>query len=322
MKLILSLIFITCTYTFCFSQSADTMQREARYFRFAYDNDFFSATDRYYTQGTILSVVHPAISRSPINCILLRLRNSKQYQHGLHLEQDVFTPRSIRYMGGAIYVNERPYTATLYISQSLSSIANVKMLVLHSQFDIGILGPLAFGEETQKGIHKALDNIEPLGWQNQLSQDLILNYRAGVEKGMLIDRNFELLVTARGRVGTLYTDLTSGIHARFGILNPYFNCLGLQTTSYSRKKFTATLTVNANVRAVGYNATLQGGAINNKNIYELPDEDIQRLVSELYAGIVVGYKNLAVEYSRTYITKEFEGGVDHGWGRCAISVSF
>jgi hypothetical protein len=47
-----------------FSQTSDSTaipKKLESYIRFKYDNDFFSATDRYYTQGIQLSVIHRVI---------------------------------------------------------------------------------------------------------------------------------------------------------------------------------------------------------------------------------------------------------------------
>jgi len=293
------------------------------YFRFAYDNDFFSATDRYYTQGIMLDLIHPVIKHSPFSYALIRLNKTALNYYGFHLEQDVFTPVSIRYMGGAIYYGERPFTAVFFASHSLTSLDPVKKTLLKTQLDLGIIGPNAKGEEEQKGIHKALDNIEPLGWDNQLAQDIVINYRATFEKGFINTEHFELMGSVTARLGTLYTDAGLGLNLRAGIFSGYFNNLGLENNPAARKnKFKIYIFARANARAVGYNATLQGGLINKSSVYTLPAGDIRRFVAEARGGIVVAYKRLGLEYSRAYITPEFARGVDHGWGRVAVNVCF
>lgn len=294
------------------------------YFSFRYDNDFFSATDRYYTQGIALTLIHPVVRYSPFSYTLIRLNKTNALNYyGFHAEQDVFTPKSIRYMGGAIFYGERPFTAIFFISHSLTSINPSKKLLLRTQLDLGILGPDAKGEEEQKGIHKAINNIEPLGWENQLSRDYIVNYSIKAERGISMKRNRECMVSLMARVGTLYTDIGLGLNLRFGIFSPYFNNLGLEKTSAARRnKFKVYGVAKANGRLVGYNATLQGGLTNKGNIYEIPDKDISRAVADLSAGIVMAYKNFCLEYTKVYITPEFKNGIDHGWGKCVITVCF
>lgn len=293
------------------------------YISLNYDNDFFSTTDRYYTQGIRLDFIHPVVRYSPFSYTLIRLNKNARNYYGFHAQQDVFTPVTIRYMGGAIYYGERPFTAVFFISHSLTSINKEKKLLLRTQLDLGILGPYAKGEEEQKGIHKAINNIEPLGWENQLATDVVVNYKTKIEKGFVNLKNFELMGNSTLRVGTLYTDLGLGLYSRLGIFSPYFNNLGLEKTAAERKNdFKIWLIGSAGAKVVAYNATLQGGLFNTSSIYTLPDSDVQRVVAELMGGIVIAYKHVSLEYSKFYITPEFKKGVDHGWGKCAINVSF
>jgi lipid A 3-O-deacylase len=318
-----SIIYLIVACFNLYSQSNDSLaelNKPENYFRLKYDNDFFSATDRYYTQGIILDFIHPLAKRSPLAHSLLKLPLASHNYYGLHLEQDVFTPISIRYKGGEIYYEERPFTAIFFLSHSLNSINAIKNILLYSQLDIGILGPYAKGEEEQKGIHKALDNIEPQGWQNQLSTDIILNYRTKLEKAIITYKHFVLTASFSARLGTLYTDMGSGIRMQAGLFNTWHNYLTKSNTPV--KKFRIYLYATAASKLVVYNATLQGGLINSGNIYALPASSINRIVAELSAGIAFNYKRLILEYGKNYITPEFKKGVDHGWGRCSISLRF
>jgi lipid A 3-O-deacylase len=289
--------------------------KEEQYVRFKYDNDFFNQTDRYYTQGIILDFIHPLVKRSPISRCLLRFKGADANYFGLHLQQDVFTAKSIRYMGGQIYYGERPFTAVFFLSHSLSSIISNKNIVLSSQVDIGFLGPLAKGKEEQKGIHKALDNIEPQGWDNQLSNAPVLNYRLTIEKGLLIKKHVAFSVFAGGRLGTLYTDATIGIKWQAGIFDCWFK-------NASANRFNLSVFNTLQSKLVVYNATLQGGLTKYGNIYSLPSSSIKRQVAQISFGLILVYKHLGLEYSRTFISPEFKGGETHGWGRCGITVRF
>lgn len=292
-----------------------------RYVSLHYDNDFFSATDRYYTQGILFSFIHPLVRYSPFSYALIKLRGANLNYYGFHLQQDVFTPVSIRHEG--IFYGERPFTATFFFSHSLVSINSRKQLLIRTQLDLGIMGPAAKGEEEQKGIHKALNNIQPLGWENQLANEPIINYNTQVEKGFVQRKHLAVMAGARLRLGTLYTDLGLGLHARLGIFSPYFNSLGLQNDPAKRRnKFKIYLDAKANLRGVAYNATLEGGLINQSSIYTLPPGDISRFLFDCSGAIVIAYKQVSLEYNRAYITPEFKKGVDHGWGGLVITVCF
>ncbi len=318
------LVFVLFNACFnLFAQQSDSGKKTENYFRFNYENDFFSATDRYYTQGIFLDFIHPIVRHSPFSYCLLKLTKQAINYYGFHIEQDVFTPRSIRYKGGQIYYGERPFTAVFFISHSLHSLNPFKKMLLKTQLDIGILGPYARGEEEQKGIHKALKNIEPLGWQNQLSSDVVLNYTAKFEKGILSKKRFELMGNAFTKIGTLYTNIGIGTTARLGFFSPYFTNLGLEKIPFIGKhSLKCYLVTSVNFKFVAYNATLQGGLTNSGNKYELPDAAIARLVADLSVGIVLAYKRTSLEYGKSYITPEFKKGLDHSWGKCSVTVCF
>lgn len=306
------------------SQNTDSTivpRKLENYLRLQYDNDFFSATDRYYTQGIQLAIIHPLIRFSPFSYTLIRLNKNALNYYGLQFEQDCFTPRSIRY--DTLNYTERPYAATFFVSHSLSSLNPETKTALHTQLDLGVIGPCARCEEEQKAIHRSLVNIQPLGWEYQLKTDYIVNYRAKFEKGIFHKKNREVIINTAARLGTIYTDASVGIMARMGFFSPYFSNLGMDKDQVHRKQnFQFYGILKGNVRVVGYNATLQGGVFNNDDIYTVADDKINRFVMDGLAGFMLTYKRISLEYSKLYISREFFGGLDHGWGKCVIMYCF
>lgn len=293
----------------CFAQQDSSAA--AKYFAINYDNDYFDATDRYYTQGTRLELAHPALGRSPVMKMLLRLPGRSQY--AVSLVQDCFTPSSIR--RDTIQTGDRPFTAYITIRHSRVSGDEIKKQKLFSEFDIGVLGPLAGGRQTQESIHRWLDNIEPLGWQFQLSNDIVLRYKLRYVKGLISREALEIAGLAEMNAGTLYDDVSIGTMIRTGRMGSYFSRGPV-------KKLQLYGFLEGKIKAVGYNATLQGGMINRDNFYTVPSENIERLVYSAMGGIVLSYKKLALEYTRVFITPELRTGRDHGWGHVSITAHF
>ena len=112
-----------------------------------------------------------------------------------------------------------------------------------------------------------------------------------------------------------------GLFTRIGFFSPYFNDLGLQKNAV-KNKFKLYGVFKLNSKLVGYNATLQGGLFNTKSVLTVSENRINRLVIEGLAGVVVAYKRVSLEYSKTLLTPEFDGGLFHGWGKCIITVCF
>jgi lipid A 3-O-deacylase len=282
--------------------------------RLNYDNDYFSASDMYYTQGIRLEFLGNIFSKSPFAYTLIKKGPLNYY--GLSVSQDCFTPYSIR--RDTIFTGERPFGAAMYLSHYLVSINPEKKYRLNTQLDLGAIGPCALCEEEQKGIHAAIGDIEPLGWQFQLSQDYMVNYSIGYEKELFAKKDFEIIGTSAMRLGTIYNDGGMGMTLRAGWLSPYFETLGIKPSS---RKFHCYGFVKGSVKFVAYNAMLQGGFFSD-DIYTLPSSSVKRLVGTAYTGIVLAYKGLSIEYTKAFMTPEFENGLSHKWGHCVISVSF
>ncbi len=164
-------------------------------------------------------------------------------------------------------------------------------------------------------------NIQPLGWEYQVKTDYIINYRAKLEYGLINTPHLELMGNVVARLGTLYTDGTLGLQSRIGFFNPYFNNLGLEKNATNRK-FKLYGVFKVNTTFVGYNATLQGGLFNKESVLKISDHNINRVVIDGLAGVVIAYKRFSLEYSKMVITPEFKGGLSHGWGKCAILICF
>jgi hypothetical protein len=80
--------------------------------------------------------------------------------------------------------------------------------------------------------------------------------------------------------------------------------------------------LKGNVKAVAYNATLQGGMFNDQSVYTISDNRVTRVVMDGMAGIVLTYKRIGLEYSKFYLSKEFKEGIEQRWGRCVITYCF
>jgi len=180
-----------------------------------------------------------------------------------------------------------------------------------SELNIGMMGPIAFGKQMQTGIHKAIGGSIPGGWKNQIGNDIVVNYRLGFEKEFLRVKNIFLVNgNADLNVGTLFTNTSIGFNAILGLLKNTATPNRVSIYAYAQPK----------VNLIAYDASLQGGLLNNNNSYTIPAEDIERAVYHFNWGFVMKFKKLYLEYSRTILTKEFSTGELSGWG--GIRVGF
>lgn len=309
----LVVFFLLLFYRVACAQEDDRFPRlQKGYFAFHYDNDFFNATDRYFTQGIRLELAHPVFLKFPVSKALIGTPGFTL--SGIAVEQQCFTPRSIRV--DSIYKGERPYAAVMFLSFFKKSAHSTQKKIIETQLDLGMMGPCAVCEQEQKGLHRALNNIQPLGWEYQLGNDMVFNYSFLYEHAVLLKKHLSLAASGKLRAGTLYTDAAAGIHIKAGWLPVY------TATPQRIQPFCVYAFLKGNVKAVGYNATLQGGLLGNNDVYVLPEKNIQRLVYTGTGGLVMAWKRISFEYTRIFISPEFDGGLSHGWGHCNVSLLF
>ena len=297
---------------FCFTQQSDSLYQKS--FADIYDNDFFSATDYYYTQGVRFEFVFPFVKKIPTTKLLFHFKKNTNEKYGFAFNQECFTPTSIR--RDTVFTGDRPFAGAIYLSFFRVSNNFEKQRRIISEIDLGGVGPCASCRETQENIHKWLKNIQPLGWQYQVGNDLVLNYFLKYEKNIMYTKWYDMIGFADTKAGTLYDNLGIGFLMRAGLKENYFS-----VTDFS-KKVQFYLFAKGDMHVIGYSATMQGGVFRKDNIYTISPKDIERFVFCGYGGIVLSYKKLSLEYTKVFLSPEYKNGLPHRWGHCNISVYF
>jgi lipid A 3-O-deacylase len=275
------------------------------WWRLAYDNDFFSASDKYFTQGVVVEVVTPSLRKLPTRRVLIAPTGST-VRYGLAYEDDNFTASDLKI--SAILYNDHPYAATRQLRVFAIASDSARAQRISSSLNVGIIGQGAAGKEVQTFIHRHTGNTIPQGWGNQIRNDVILNYDAMIERA-LVQRGSHLLVTGTGvaRVGTYNTAATLASTLMIGRVGTPFST----TPDRGRAFF---LYAKPQLNIVGYDATLQGGLFNRTSPYVISAGDLSRVVYRHQIGIVFRSHRRSVEYYRTIGTREFRGGLAHQSG--------
>jgi lipid A 3-O-deacylase len=287
--------------------------KSTNYFRFHYANDYFAASDMNYTQGYSFELVTPYFKKNPANYLFLQ-PNEAESRYGLAIEHIGFTPE--RYDVSEIQFGDRPFAAAIYLKSFVIATDSINKSRFTSSFNLGIIGPAAFGGEMQIGIHEAAGNKTPRGWGNQIKNDLVLNYEIGYEKQLLNYRDlFSFQAHANAKMGTLFTNASIGFNSTIGIINSPFsstkNRSGFQLYAYAQPI----------LQVIGYDTTLQGGLFERNSPYTIDSNRIERFTTQYNFGIVLKTKILYLEYTRSILSKEFETGNTAKWGGIRIGFT-
>ena len=296
-----------------------------RYFQLRFDNDLLDNTDRFYTNGVRLEYICPAFSGSPVNKLMLPYRRPGTNYYGLTLVQNMYTSSKTK-VGGILY-GDRPYAAYLYLSSFKITNDPVHHLRQSSELQLGIIGPASLGSTMQTWFHMTIPtNDKPLGWEYQIANDLLLNYRVSYDQGLISHPYAELNLTGVAIAGTVYDKITGGFCFRTGLLNPYFNELGFSKKPVHRRAGMRDLQCYFYARTsgtlVGYDATLQGGVFNHESVYTIPADSISRVQFEGSAGFAFSYGGARLDVEQHVISPEFRGGWWHFWMGIGLGFSF
>jgi len=285
------------------------------YFRFNYENDYFAAADENYTQGYNFEVFLERLEKNPINRLFFKPKKSTT-KYGLSIEHIGFTPNN--YVSKAIQIGDRPFAAAIMLKSMQISTNSKNKSRFTSSFNLGIIGPGAFGEEMQVGIHKWTGNKIPKGWTNQIKNDVVINYEVGYEKQMLRYKNlFSLQVNTNAKIGTLFTNASVGLNTTFGIIDSPFSA-----EKQRKKNFKLYAYFQPIASVIAYDATLQGGLFNTESPYTISNRNVKRLTAQYHYGIILKTKTLYFEYSRAAITREISTGSSAKYGGVKIGFTF
>ncbi len=252
-SLFFCLLFITFTL---FSQ-----KKYAKEISFISDNDlyFSSVNDRYYTNGMFLSYKY--ISRTKKENQIKRIL---EWQIG----HEMFTP--FKSIVESVNLHDRPFASYLFTSFGINRIYKNER-TLNTTIQIGVIGPNAFGKELQDFIHDIYGFKKATGWKHQIKNAFGLNFNANYNQFLIkdISNHYDLSWINSAKIGTVYTNISSGFYARIGFkpLAKIINSIAFKTnlnnenTSFKRE-IESFLYIKPLIRYVLYDATLQGSFLN------------------------------------------------------------
>lgn len=172
---------------------------------------------------------------------------------GWRVGQELYTASDIKLAPAQIPARDHPYAAWLYAG-FFRDVHRADGTRTSVGIDIGCLGPCAGGEWTQTKFHQVIDQPLPKGWSTQVRNELGLMLYGDISPVRWTPRTWlDVTPGFHARFGNIFTDAAASMRVRAGQLNifpgdPTFHAF-----------------FRAELRAVAYNATLQGGYFSRNN---------------------------------------------------------
>ena len=283
------------------------------------DNDLYTSiiNDKYYTNGLGFYFTYlNKNSNSNIN------KSTTTFRIG----QMVFTPK-IRNVSTTSKVDRPP--AGWIFGELKRNYFYQNENVFKIGVQVGIVGPAAYAQETQKILHQFLGIDEVQGWQFQIQITLALQTNLMFSKKLKLLENAQKIdfhLQSETNLGTVLTGTTLAVSARIGLkkLLPIFdsNFYGAalnKDKSVYKTQSEAYFFINSGLNYQLYDATFQGSLFNNSSPITI-DLIPFRLVGA--AGFKYRKDNLNLSYSFVYQGKEAQNATLTGYYYGAIAIGF
>ncbi|HEY0836675.1 MAG TPA: lipid A deacylase LpxR family protein [Azospirillum sp.] len=280
------------------------------------DNDLFSGSDRYYTNGVqfyYLSRARPELGVMDwlADRVPGGLPEPAARRYGFALGQNIYTPEDTRRR--ELIRDDRPYAGWLY--GRLSLLSEAPRRVDRIDIDLGVVGPASLAEPTQKAVHRVVPGaVWPEGWRNQLRNEpgVVLSYERvwrDERPGTLGPFQADVSPHAAFAVGNVLTFAGGGATVRLGgNMPPPVGALVMRPTTAlpyedaDPARFSWYVYAAAEARLVARNIFLDGNSfVSSHGVRRIP------VVGSAQLGVTVRYGRLGVTYAHNLLTPEFEG---------------
>ena len=286
------------------------------------ENDVLRGTDQHFTHGSRISYYSGIIREDWLSRIaeLMPYFHSQgdgvYWRTNLALGQNIYSPEDITIK--KLITDERPYAGYLYLGLGLVRAQQggeqQSPRVDSFELQLGVVGPLAQGEEVQSWWHANIsDSPQPMGWEHQLKNEPILNlywdrqWRKDLTKteGMGAD----VIPHVGIALGNADTHVNSGLTLRLGsgLANdngPPRIRPSLPGAGVFRKgeKISAYLFAGGEFRLVGRNIFLDGNSFSHSHKVSK-----KSVVADAQYGLVVAWGKIKLSLTNIIRSREFSG---------------
>ena len=181
------------------------------------------------------------------------------------------------------------------------------------EFNLGIIGPHSYAEQSQKFIHKLINGVRPEGWQHQLKDEVALGVIYERKWKFLYPQNqkgfgFDLIPQIGGGLGNIYIYSSAGMQIRFGwnlpkdfgasFIRPGGDC----NLSFRRKgRFGIHMFCALDGKIILRNIFLDGNTLRDSHRV-----DKRPFTADLILGLGIRFGRFNFSYAYVFWTKKFK----------------
>ncbi len=298
--------FTIFLFSLAFSQTFSQTQHVA--ITLKEENDFFTGTDRYFTNGTSLGLLFSRPVSGLTNRILPGIPTFRPVAYGITLTQNIYTPR--RLQPTEFLPHDRPYAGTLLLALSQYSLSRNNRFSFYSEFSGGVVGHQSQANDVQRIFHRLINDELPQGWQNQVPNRVIANYQFDFSALVHQGNHIALINNIKVNGGNLLDDVALGGTLQFGFLR---STHAMQSFFQHSRKLSAFVFVGAEQRYVIYNRLLATG-------FEDQEPPVTRWVNNVKYGFEIAGRWFKINYAVNLLSRERDDLGTHRYG--SLNMTF
>jgi lipid A 3-O-deacylase len=299
-------------------------------FSILFENDIFYNTDHDYTNGVALAYTTAPDDTpdwaSDIAHSLPFFTKKGDVRARYAIGQNIYTPNNLALTDPP--PGARPYAGFLYGALGVTADSGVHLDQL--QLTLGVVGPDSLAEQTQKLVHKIINDREPMGWATQLHNEpgLIINYERAfkiIKPQSFLGVVFDVEPHYGAAVGNVYDYFNTGAMARIGFNLPKdYGPMRIEPSLPGSNYFEPTAGLGAYIfagvdgRAIARNLFLDG------NTFE-PSRSVQKmdLVGDLDLGAAITFDAFRLAFTHVIRTREYKTqATNDQFGAVDLTVRF
>ncbi len=294
MRILFVLVFVTLSFQ-SFSQNTFSKQ-----ISLLTDNDLYTSTyrDRYYTNGLFVTLNTVSDAKNE--------RLEKKI-HSYQIGHMMYTPRTA--LLPVARTHDRPFAGYAYAEYGQSRVYTSQN-ILKISIQAGIIGSLAKAEELQNFIHGIYNYPEARGWEHQIDNAFAINVNTTYLKDLpkLRSSYFDLHSFNELKIGTVFTDISTGVYARIGTkkLEKSSNSVAFNTnlnTKSTHNNPESFFHIKPVITYTAYDATIEGSMLNNSSTVTF---DVMPFHFSLALGYTYYYRRFQYGYTFHFHTKKLK----------------
>ena len=310
---------VSCCAVGCVTQSTGTYDGAMT---ITVENDTFTGSDNNYTNG-----IGGTWNSNDINTYdeerfvhkwadfwsFLPFASDDGYQTyaSWSIAQEMHTPDDIQDPDPP--KDDQPYAGVLYLDSVLYARRGP---TTHAwSLKVGVVGPASQAEEVQKWFHDVIGSDEPMGWDTQLPDEVLVNVAYSVAHLWAqgdVGKSAEWRLVPVGTVGlgNYFTGVAGGMYGEFG-----WNLVDALGVPALRSGLNAAATVGVGP-VKGWSVAFYGGfggygvahylPLDGTVFHDSRSVDTEPFIGTGTVGIAVRHRGLVLSLARTYFTDMFE----------------